>query len=299
MRATYPRVMTNSDDPRERSWEDGTANPPPDPYGRDQPTQSWQQYPDQPTQQYQNYPPQQYQGYQQYPDSQPYPESQPYPDQPTQQYGYPQYAEQQPNPTQALPPYDPNQQYGPGHQYTQSYGPPQNFQQPQYQPQETGEPPTGGNSSRKVLFALLGLAALVVVVLAGVFFVTNQPSSSNTASAPTTVRPLPTTLAPLPTPSLQPSAPPSTPGGLVPGGIPEILGNSGAAIGTVTAIDGSNLTLQGIDGAPVTVLTTPATQVLSLSGFDLSALKVGSRVVVNGSPAADGAITADIIVETP
>ncbi|OLT35859.1 hypothetical protein BJF84_13330 [Rhodococcus sp. CUA-806] len=93
--------------------------------------------------------------------------------------------------------------------------------------------------------------------------------------------------------------PDSGPGGLVPGGIPEILGDAGAAIGTVTAIDGSTLLLDGIDGAPVTILVTPQTTVLSLSGFDASSLTVGSLVVVNGTPMEDGTITADLIIETP
>ncbi|MGB7239666.1 MAG: DUF5666 domain-containing protein [Rhodococcus sp. (in: high G+C Gram-positive bacteria)] len=295
--------MTYPEDPRERPWDDGTANPPPDRPESDQPTETWQAYPDsqplpdQPTQQYPSG--QQYGQPQQYPSGQQY--GQPQYGQP--QYGQPQYG--QPNPTQAMPPYDPNQHYAANQHYAdqgytgQNYAG-QNYGQP---PNYTGEtayvsedPGSGGNSSRKWLLALVALAALAVVVLAGFFVLSNQESEPATALGPSS-----TSRAPLPTvpPSQVPSVSPSVPGGLVPGGIPEILGESGAAIGTITAIDGSTLSIQGIDGAPVTVLVTPQTQVLSLSGFDVSSLKVGSLVVVNGSPMEDGTITADVIVETP
>ncbi len=303
--------MTHPDDPRdrpsERPWQDGAAAPPPRQPESDQPTQAWQQYPDaqqypdQPTQQYptQQYPTQQYagqqhagQGYQQYPDSPPYP------DQPTQQYGYPQQPYQQPNPTQALPPYDPNQQYAANQEYAdqqfaagQGYGPP---------PEEAGETAPGGKGPRKWIPAMVALAALAVIVLAGILVLTNQRSDPSTIASPSIDRPPSASLAPLPTipPSQSPLAP-STPQDLVPGGIPEILGNAGAAIGTITAIDGSMLLLDGIDGAPVTVLVTPQTQILSLSGFDVSSLTLGSLVVVNGTSSQDGTITADMIVETP
>ncbi|WP_230595767.1 DUF5666 domain-containing protein [Rhodococcoides fascians] len=260
--------------PHDRPWEDGTANPPPDRPEPDYVADGWQAYPD--TQPYPDSQP--------YQQAQPYPQAQPYQDQPTQQYGYPQqyspqqqYPAQQPNPTQVFPAYDPRQ-----HQAPPEYG---EYQAP---PEPKGP--------RRWMFALVALAALAVVVLAGILVLTNQRSDTEDVA----VRP-PTSLAPIPTlpPSQAPLAPPSAPGGLVPGGIPEILGNSGAAIGNITAIDGPTLTIQGIDGAPVTVLVTPQTQVLSLSGFDASSLKVGSLVVVNGSPMENGAITADIIVETP
>ena len=148
---------------------------------------------------------------------------------------------------------------------------------------------------------MVALAALAVIVLAGVLVLTNQRSETNTTAAPNTSRAPSTSFVPLPTlsPSQAPLVPDPGPGGLVPGGIPEILGDAGAAIGTVTAIDGSTLLLDGIDGAPVTILVTPQTTVLSLSGFDASSLTVGSLVVVNGTPMEDGTITADLIIETP
>ncbi|WP_338886666.1 DUF5666 domain-containing protein [Rhodococcus sovatensis] len=285
--------MTYPEDPRERPWDDGTANPPPDRPEADQPTETWQAYPDsQPLPDSASYPDQ---PTQQYPSGQQY--SQPQYNQP-QQYGQPQY--NQPNPTQAMPPYDPNQHYAANQNYASQNYAGQSYGQP---PMYTGEtayisedPGSGGNSSRKWLLASVALVALAVVVLAGFLVLSNQKSEPATAAGPSS-----TSRAPLPTlpPSQPPSVSPSVPGGLVPGGIPEILGESGAAIGTITAIDGSTLSIQGIDGAPVTVLVTPQTQVLSLSGFDVSSLTVGSLVVVNGSPMQDGTITADVIVETP
>ncbi len=348
--------MTNSDDPRETSSGDGTANPPPDTPDAEIPTEAWQQYPDSGplpdvgpypgAQQYpggQAYPGgqspaggpqypggpqfpggQAYSGGPQYQGTQPYPEGPPYPDQPTQQFGYPQQPGlQQPNPTQALPPYDPNQHNAANEQYaaTQQFGNPQ-YGAPQYGNPQYGSPPppyagdpayatgevpgpgpagTGPDSSKKWIVALVALAALAVVVLAGIFVVSNQKPDPRTSASPGATRPVPTTIAPRLTlpPKQSPGAQPSMPGGLVPGGIPEFLGGTGTALGTIASIDGSTLRIDGIDGAPVTVLVTPQTQILSLSGFDISALKVGSLVVVNGSPMQEGTITADVIVETP
>ena len=330
--------MTNPDDPRERPserpWQDGTAEPPnANPEG-EQPTQAWQQYPPQqypdqqyPDQQTQQYPPQQYpdqqtqqyptqqyptqqypgQGYQQYPDSPPFP------DQSTQQYGYPQQPYQQPNPTQALPTYDPNQHYAANQQFTDQQYPPGQYGDGHYgdghygegqaygpPPSDTGGPAPGDKGPRKWIPAMVALAALAVIVLAGILVLTNQRSEPSTSALPNVDRSPSTSFAPLPTiPPSQSLVPPSAPQDLVPGGIPEILGNTGAAIGTITAIDGPTLLLDGIDGAPVTVLVTPQTQVLSLSGFDVSSLTVGSLVVVNGTSVEDGTITADVIVETP
>ncbi len=322
--------MTNPDEPRDRprgndrSWADGTANPPPEGAENDQSTEVWQPQPHPGGQQYQQYPDSQpYPTGQPYPGTQPYPTGQPYPDQSTQQFGSPQspgqeYGQpypQQPNPTQAMPPYDPNQQYAANQQYASNQQYPANQQYAgnpgQYGPPPgyTGETPveggkssgggSGGDSSNKWLVALLALAVLVVVVLAGILFLTNRSSDSEVTASPGITRTLPQSSAPLPsTPGRAPVVP-SAPGGLVPGGIPEILGGAGAAVGTITAIDGAAISIDGVDGAPLTVTTTPQTEVISLSGFDISDLKVGSLVVVNGAPVEGGSITADVIIEVP
>ena len=86
---------------------------------------------------------------------------------------------------------------------------------------------------------------------------------------------------------------------MIPGGIPEILGQLGSSVGTISANDGSTLTLDGLDGAPVTVQTTPQTQIISLSGSDLASLTVGAFVVVQGEAVEDGTIRANVIIETP
>ena len=233
------------------------------------------------------------------------------------------------NPTQALPPYDPdqhaaaNQAYGQTQQFgqTQQYGQPQQYGDTQQfgQPQQYGQPPpygaapgaeqqgtaeqegtgTGSKGPRPWVLALIGLVVLVIVVTFGIAFLSGgSDDSSSVAAAPSTsIRPS-TSSAPTTTPQPTETGTTTTPG-LIPGGIPEILGQLGSAVGTITANDGSTLTINGLDGAPVTVQTTAQTQIISLSGGDVASLTVGAGVVVQGESVEDGTIRANVIIEAP
>ncbi|CCQ14850.1 putative uncharacterized protein [Rhodococcus sp. AW25M09] len=209
-------------------------------------------------------------------------------------------------PTQALPTYDPDQQAAANQAYgqTQQFGHTQQFGQPQ----QYGAPPpsedpnaadSGGQGPRPWVLALIGLVVLAIVVAFGISFLSGgSDDSSTTAAAPSTsIRPT-TTRAPTSTP--QPTEPgTATTPGLIPGGIPEILGQLGSAVGTITANDGSTVIIDGLDGAPVTVQTTPQTQIISLSGGDVASLTVGAAIVVQGESVQDGTIRANVIIETP
>lgn len=329
--------MTNPDDPRSPRERDQDAAPQAEPseptqdYGRPYP--GAQQYPDgahpteaYPTQAYQN-PAYQNPGYQDPTQQNP---AQQNPDPQANPLGY--------QPTQAFPPYDPEQQaaanqaygqtqqygqapqYGPGYGQasgyeTAQYGQPQQYGNTQQfghtqqfgQPPEYGAPPpgddpnaadSGSKGPRPWVLALIGLVVLAIVVVFGISFLSGGSDESTTASAPSTsIRP-PTSSAPTTTPQPTESGTATTPE-LIPGGIPEILGQLGSSVGTISANDGSTLTLDGLDGAPVTVQTTPQTQIISLSGSDLASLAVGAFVVVQGEAVEDGTIRANVIIETP
>lgn len=316
--------MTNPDDPRSPRERDQDAarqaesSEPTQDDGR--PYSGTQQNPDgahpteaYPTQAYQN------PGYQN-PDPQAYPPGY----QPTQAFP-PNDPEQQAAANQA---YGQTQQYGqspgygqaPGYNTAQYGQPPQYGQAPGYdtaqyghtqqfgQPPEYGTPPptegpndadSGSKGPRPWVLALIGLVVLAIVVVFGISFLSGgSDEPETTATAPSTsIRP-PTSTAPTTTPQPTESGTATTPE-LIPGGIPEILGQLGSSVGTITANDGSTLTLDGLDGAPVTVQTTPQTQIISLSGSDLASLTVGAFVVVQGEAVEDGTIRANVIIETP
>ena len=297
--------MTNPDDPRAPRDRDQDA--------AQQPESS------QPTQDYGHPGAQQYPYAQQYPDAQQYPGAQPTEAYPTQAYGNPDPQAYPPGyqPTQAFPPFDPaqqaaaNQAYGqaPGYD-TQQFGHTQQFGQPQQfggtqqfggapPPQEPNSVDSGSKGPRPWVLALIGLVVLVIVVSFGIAFLSGgRDEPGTTAAAPSTsIRPSPSS-APTTTPRPTESGATTTPE-LIPGGIPEILGQLGSSVGTINANDGSTLTLDGLDGAPVTVQTTPQTQIISLSGRDLASLAVGAFVVVQGEAVENGIIRANVIIETP
>ena len=235
-----------------------------------------------------------------------YPEPGPYAEtaqayQPTQ--GYPPMQGYQP--TQSYPPV---QSYPPGHGYppSQPYQPTQAFAQPQHQPPggypPNVSPPDGPyapaeppKSPRGPRWGLLLLAAAVLIVLggtAGFLLSRSETSDSATGTRPFTT-PAPT--APV-SPGPSPEAMPSQPLDELPGGLGEIIGDSGAVVGTVTANDGGSITISGIGGSLVTVLLTPDTEIITLSGDDPSALVVGSAVIATGTPVESGRMTADTVV---
>ncbi|MBJ8339506.1 hypothetical protein JGU71_11470 [Antrihabitans sp. YC3-6] len=200
------------------------------------------------------------------------------------------------NSTQAFPTYD--AQYG-GDPYGQQGGYPPPGGPGGHQPPGSGQQPPRKN---KVGMWIAVAVAAVLVVAAGVgaallFGGGGSDDSSNTASN-SSVRP---------TPSRAPTTPgsPSTadptfqfPTGLqLPSGLPDIAG-LGAALGTITSNDGSTIEIDSIDGSTVTVRTDSDTQIISLNGSNVSDLKVGNSIAVQGDSQGDNEILAKVIVDT-
>ncbi len=241
-----------------------------------------------------------------------YPEpGQPYPPAP----GYQPTAGYQPTQDHAPTQQYPAQQYQPTQQYQQMQQPTAGYQVPQgYQPTQTfgqppdqsppGYPPTmppgGPDGSQKTprgpRWGILLLAAVVLIAL-GATIGLLLSSNSGTPEADTGARPFTTAPSVPATPGdLSPESSPSPPLDQLPGGLGEIIGDSGAVVGTVTANDGTSVTISGIGGSPVTVLLTPETQIITLSGDDPSSLTVGSAVVATGTPVESGRMTAETVV---
>ncbi|KAA0018958.1 DUF5666 domain-containing protein [Antrihabitans cavernicola] len=245
------------------------------------------------------------------------------PDQPTEIYHtadpYQAYGQQPPpNATMAFPTYqtyDPNQ---PPPNPTQAYptyqgGYQQQYQQQPYQ-QQPQDQPWGGypgevrpleqtqEPKRKSKMWLGILAGLVVLALAGViaFVATGgSPESSTTASGgSTSTQALPPTTTAAPRTSPRASQSPESSGVQLPPALGNAIQDFGATVGSISANDGSTLTVDGIGGSPVTVHTNDQTQVVAMSGSKVSDLKVGDSVVIQGDKADDGSITARIIIST-
>jgi hypothetical protein len=87
-------------------------------------------------------------------------------------------------------------------------------------------------------------------------------------------------------------------GGTRTGGVGGFGGGAGAAArggftaGTITAIDGSTLTVKLADGSSVTVNTSSSTAVTKSSTASVSDLASGDTVTVVGAKDANGAVTA-------
>ncbi|MFC9996408.1 DUF5666 domain-containing protein [Nocardia sp. NPDC127526] len=165
--------------------------------------------------------------------------------------------------------------------------------------QPGGYPPPGGPQPpkrNKNLWVVLGIAAFVLVALAGVsvgVLLANKDSSSDTASSTRTTT---GNAFPLPLDT-------GTSGVPLPSGIPQIPGfgdieGLGADMGTIASNDGKTLTMTTLAGDTVTVKTDASTQVISLSSTTVADLKVGEMVMVEGDKAADGTIQAKIIIST-
>jgi len=284
--------MTNPDDPRtpqERAYD-------PAEQGSDE-TVQWARPSDGPTQQIG-------------------PVGTPTPDQPTEQYytadPYQAYGTQAPEPTQAYPTYDPR--YDPQavppnatQAYPTYYGtggyPPGGYPPPGQPP--TGEVPplengAGGKPGRKVgLWAaagagvvLLALGLIVGLMLSG----KSDESDPASALSPRTSAPAvpPRAGAPAPTPESDTTSPFEN----LPGGIGDVIGNAGTAMGTITANDGGTLTLDGLGGTTITVKTTPDTSLISLTANSIAELKPGESVLVQGDKVKDGTLTAKLIIGT-
>ncbi|WP_226436394.1 DUF5666 domain-containing protein [Rhodococcus yananensis] len=245
-----------------------------------------------------------------------------YTDDPTEAYGRPAA-----NPTLVYPQYDPrfdpsapppgdtrplgdpyaptphHPQYAP----TQQFGTPGPYQQqPQYAPQQYGPPgappagpgqgdgPGGSRGPRWGLLALLAAGIVAFGAVVGLLLGTvgsgddatvAAPTTTTAAPAPTTTRPPATTQPSLPTMPLDP----------LPGRVAEELAASGMVVGTVTANDGTSITVSAIGGSLVTVQITEATRIMTRND-DVSDIEAGATAVVYGSPVENGRMTADRIV---
>lgn len=73
----------------------------------------------------------------------------------------------------------------------------------------------------------------------------------------------------------------------------------GIAVGTVTAIDSSSITLQLANGNSEVVFYASSTPVSEPTTVPVSALKVGTNVMVAGTSNSDGSVTAQTIQVRP
>ncbi|QIS23239.1 DUF5666 domain-containing protein [Nocardia terpenica] len=229
-------------------------------------------------------------------------------DAPTERVGEPyNYFEQPPgpNPTRELPPYE--SQYGvyePADGYDQwrpgaapmggpAYGP----GGPQGPVGPTGLPVEPPPPRRTGLWVALtaGIFALVVLggVVAGLVLAGHNSSSSSSADG-NGYRPVP---------SQVPVIPPQRPSNGPQPNLPPLPGlgdmdNLGATMGTITANDGSTLTIDSLLGSTVTVHTDDKTQIVTSGAGKVADLHVGDMVVVQGDKQQDNSILAKIIIST-
>lgn len=197
-----------------------------------------------------------------------------------------------PNSTVAYPTYgyDPNQ---PPQNPTQAYPTYQGQGYPgEVQPLE--QMPPGKPKRTGMWIAIAGAVALLLVGGVAVALLSGNSESDPSTASGTSTRMF--TVTPIPRPTG--TKIPPTSGFPLPSGIPGIIEGLGAAMGTISANDGSTLTLDGFDGKPVTVYTNDQTQVVSLTGSTVADLKVGDTVVAQGEQASDGSFTAKVIVST-
>ncbi|MGO4204860.1 DUF5666 domain-containing protein [Rhodococcus sp. TAF43] len=240
------------------------------------------------------------------------------PDQPTEQYytadPYQAYGSPPPNATQAYPTYDPRlDPQAPLSNPTQAY--PTYYAQGGYPPPgypPPGQPPTGEVPSiettpehkpgRRVgLWAAVGAGAVLLALGLGIGFLLNSggPDNSTTASAPS-IRTSAPTVPGQPRSTAPPTSAPDTTSPLesIPGGVGELIGKAGTAMGTITANDGGTLTVDSIGGTKVTVFTTADTTLISLTANTIADLKPGESVLVQGDKVEGGAVTAKLIIGT-
>ncbi|MDV8069686.1 DUF5666 domain-containing protein [Rhodococcus sp. IEGM 1366] len=276
-----------------------------DPRKSDQPTEHFEI-----PEQYQN--PQQYQnhGQQQYPYGGP--------DQNTEYLGQPNQQGQQgqPNPTQAFPPYNPQfdpqapppgatqayptynaQQYGQTQQYPVAGG--SGGGVPPEQPFLDSGSPDGGKRRKLGTWIAAGVVGILVAVVAIIgisLFGSSGESGTQTAFVPPTstvapTTPKPTTTAPAPSPT-------SSPLENLPGGLGDVIGQAGGAVGTVVSNDGGTLVINSIGGSQTTILTTPETTLIAFNRSSVADLQPGDNVVVDGTPVENGTMTAKTILDT-
>ncbi|HET8994207.1 MAG TPA: hypothetical protein VFN32_10440 [Rhodococcus sp. (in: high G+C Gram-positive bacteria)] len=232
------------------------------------------------------------------------------PPNPTQQLGAPlgQYAQGGPPaaqypaaqyPTAQYPTADYSQtQYAQG-QYPQAGHPGDGYQPPGAPPPGYGPQAEPEKSPRGPRWGLVALAAVVLIVLGGIvgFLLSGGDDEPDTvATGPTTTRTMPPAPTTTPPPAAEPDGAPGLPLDQLPGGLGEAIGSTGAVVGSITANDGTSITLSGIGGSLTTVLFTPETQIITLRGSSPEALEIGATVVATGSPVENGQMTAETVI---
>ncbi|RVW01297.1 hypothetical protein [Rhodococcus xishaensis] len=234
------------------------------------------------------------------------------PEQPTEQYytedPYQAYGSQAPNPTRELPTYDPRfdpQAAAPNP--TQAYptydgaggyppGPPPIGEAPAIEntPEHKAGRRVGLRSAAAAGGVLLVLGLIVGVMLSG----RGSDDAPNAAAPqpPTSAEMLPPTASPLPPPAPDAQSPREGTG--IPGRVGDLIGQAGTAMGTITANDGGTLTLNGLGGSQITVLTTPDTTLISLTARTVADLEPGESVLVQGDRVRNETVTARVIIGT-
>ncbi|RVW01714.1 hypothetical protein [Rhodococcus spongiicola] len=233
------------------------------------------------------------------------------PEQPTEQYytddPHRAYGSQTPHPTREFPTYDPrfDPQAAPPNP-TQAY--PTYYGAGGYPP--PGPPPIGEApaientpehaAGRRVALRPVAVAGGVLLVLG--LIVGLMLSGRGSDDAPPAAAPQPPRTSvqmPPPTVSPPPAAPDSdSPGESIPGRIGDLIGQAGTALGTITANDGGTLTLEGLGGSEITVLTTPDTTLISLTARNVADLEPGESVLVQGDRVRNETVTANVIIGT-
>ena len=84
----------------------------------------------------------------------------------------------------------------------------------------------------------------------------------------------------------------------LPGGLGEVIGDAGGAVGTVKSNDGGTLVIDSIGGSQVTILTTADTTLIALNRATIADLQPGDNIVVDGTPVENGTMTANTILST-
>jgi hypothetical protein len=72
----------------------------------------------------------------------------------------------------------------------------------------------------------------------------------------------------------------------------------GGTVGTIKLVDGDTVYIQTPDGSVVAVKTTSGTRVSIARNGTVSQLSAGQTVIVTGTPASDGSVTASSISES-
>lgn len=166
------------------------------------------------------------------------------------------------------------------------------------------DPARPGRTRRTVGLVSAGVAgaSLLVIGLGGGYLIgvgsgDTQPNVANVSTmGQAQIGQAPAQPTPTESPAPEPPSAVTAPGGTGPG-LSSTTIALGAAVGTVSAINGASFTVQGLDGVTCHVITTNSTRVATLRGSGgVRNLSVGDPVMVKGAGGADGSIVADLVI---